>query len=519
MENKHKIASSDSHWCRPAVVCHYGNAVIITLLALYFFVIPFVIVSFSLTDPGLKGDGIPQFAFRVHRQLSPKYEKWARKRVASEQAEDMNIEDISGTEWPLFGSVFYLWATEALQEAWDKDKSCSRLAPNVYAKEAIEAATALVVDPSHAAWVKKHWGSEYLHRENVFYRMLIISAMTSYQKLLGKEEYMPLLRDQVETFSKELDVSPYGLLDDYPEQCYPTDVVAAIAAIKHADEVLGTDHSDFVRRSLRGFTGNLVDYTGLPPYSADARRGLVGQARGCSSQWLVMWAPQLWPETAKEWYSNFEEHFWQEWPLLVGFREFPKDTTQWDWHGDIDSGPVIAGFGPAASAFGIGAARANGRFDHAYPLGAELIALSWPLPNGTISIPRLLSNMSDAPYLGEASVLFSLTRTPAEGVQITKAGKLPYCVYLAMIFYLGVGSLFVLATVLGIRRWKKRISKEPIFLGKIQLVLWGILVVSGFAFGMFGNLPLGIPLLLLAQLLPRFEKKFVKQATQATGQE
>lgn len=77
----------------------------------------------------------------------------------------------------------------------------------------------------------------------------------------------------------------------------------------------------------------------------------------------------------------------------------------------------------------------------------------------------------------------------------------------------------MLATVLGIRRWRKRISKESIFLGKIQLVVWGILVISGFAFGMFGNLPLGILLILLAQLLPRFEKKLVKQAAQATGEE
>jgi hypothetical protein len=230
-----------------------------------------------------------------------------------------------------------------------------------------------------------------------------------------------------------------------------------------------------------------------------------------------MWAPELWPDTAKQWYSNFEEYFWQEWPLLVGFREFPKDATQWDWAGNIDSGPVIAGFGTAASAFGIGAARANGRFDHAYPLSAELISLSWPMPDGMMTIPRLLSNMSDAPYIGEAAVLFALTRTPAEGVRIIKGRKLPYCVYFMLVFYLGAGMLFVLATVLGIRWWRKQTCREPIFLGKTQLVMWTILVVLGFVLGMGGNVPLGIILILVAQLLPRFEKKLNRQGCPAEG--
>ena len=207
--------------------------------------------------------------------------------------------------------------------------------------------------------MKQHWGKEYLHRENVFYRMLLISAMTSYQRLLGDEKYQALLREQVETLSKELDESPYGLLDDYPGQCYPTDVVAAIAAIKRADAVLRTDHSDFVERSVRGFEGKLVDYTGLVPYKADSKTGTIGPARGCSNQWLTVWTPQLWPRYARDLYGNFEKHFWQERCALAGFREFAEATSHgaWSqWYVDVDSGPVIAGYGVSASAFGIGAA-------------------------------------------------------------------------------------------------------------------------------------------------------------------
>ncbi len=124
--------------------------------------------------------------------------------------------------------------------------------PRQYARGAIEAAAALVADPNHAGWVRQHWGDDYLKKENLFYRMLLISALTSYQKLLGDTRYEAPLRRQVESLAQELEDSPHGLLDDYPGQCYPIDIVPAIAAIRRADAVLGTDHSQFVARAVRG---------------------------------------------------------------------------------------------------------------------------------------------------------------------------------------------------------------------------------------------------------------------------
>ena len=133
-------------------ICRYGNTVIIIFLACYFFFMPLALTVYYLADPALKKGAVPKFAFHLHRRLSPKYERWARQRVASRKAERLDVEDIAGTEWPLFGSAFYLWATESLQQAWENDKSLSAVGPNVYAAGAVEAATALVTDPGHAAW-------------------------------------------------------------------------------------------------------------------------------------------------------------------------------------------------------------------------------------------------------------------------------------------------------------------------------------------------------------------------------
>lgn len=493
---------------KPGAVCSYGNAAMVVIIAVYLLIIPGLIVAYDLRDPALQGEGIPRCAFRWHRALSPKYERWARARIAAGAGAELAVHDISGTEWPLFGSVFYLWATESLQEAWERDHSLSPIAPREYARGAVEAAAALVADPDHATWVKTHWGEDYLHTENVFYRMLLISALTSRIKLLGGEKHKELLRDQVETLSRALDESPYGLLDDYPGQCYPTDVLGAVGAIKRADSVLGTDHSAFVQRAKRAFEGELLDITGLPPYAADPDFGeAIGPARGCGNSFMMLVAPELWPETAREWYSDYEKHFWQHRWTAVGFREFPKDMPNRNWYMDVDAGPVVAGHGFAACAFGVGAARANGRFDHAYPLSAEMLVMCWPLPHGTLAAPRILSNAAHAPYLGESAVIFNLTRQPVGNVSVRKGGRLPGFVYIVLCAYFAVGGLLIGAALLRLRRRVRRLTKETLPAGRLQLAMWAMLVFAGLVVCFALSAAVGLLILLCAEVLPRGWRK------------
>jgi hypothetical protein len=76
-----------------------------------------------------------------------------------------------------------------------------------------------------------------MHRQNVFFRSLIIAACTSHAKLIGDGRHLDLLRDQVESLAAALDASPHGVLEDYPGECYPIDVLAAIACIRRADHL------------------------------------------------------------------------------------------------------------------------------------------------------------------------------------------------------------------------------------------------------------------------------------------
>jgi hypothetical protein len=482
------------------------NAVLAALLAVVLLVYPSVRAGLNIRDPALQGPGIPQAAWRLERHLTPRYAAWAQKRVTLGRAGNLSTTDISGTEWPLFGSVFYLWAVENLQNAWEAGDHTAGMEPKVFCHDAVIAASDLVIDPAQTAWVQKHWGTNYLHHENVFYRMLIIAALTSRAKLLHDGAHLGLLRDQVETLSKELSEAKSGLLNDYPGECYPGDVMAAIACIRRADSVLGTDHAKFVNRAARGFTGPNSTQLKLPPYRARATTGApASEARGCANSYMCLTAPELWPTQAKAWFQFYENSFWQQRLGFSGFREFPMGSPNPDWKMDVDAGPIIDGFGVAANAFGVGAARRNGRFDLAYPLSAEMLATVWELPDGTLAVPRVLSNLSDAPMLGEAAVLWLLSVQPEKGFPVKAGGSIPTFVYIFLIGALLLGLWQIIASIdsfiEGVR------GPDPIVKArKLQIFLWVALMIGAIATTCVGYGLLGLVLLLAALFFPRVKK-------------
>src|SRR5215470_17573039 len=95
------------------------NSVAVIVLAAFFFVYPPFRALLDIRDPALRGPGTPKAAWRLFKNVTPRYAKWAEERIAQGRAEGLATTDISGTEWPLFGSVFYLWGVENLQSAWD----------------------------------------------------------------------------------------------------------------------------------------------------------------------------------------------------------------------------------------------------------------------------------------------------------------------------------------------------------------------------------------------------------------
>jgi hypothetical protein len=238
---------------------------------------------------------------------------------------------------------------------------------------------------------------------------------------------------------------------------------------------------------------------------------VIAVALGLS--FMLTWAPQLWPKTAQDWYARYTGQFWQEGLFFAGFREFPKDIdVGWLNMSDVDAGPVICGYGVAASAFGAGAARAMGRTDQAYKLAAEALVASWPLPDGTLLVPRVLSKVSDAPYLGEAATLFALTRTPVLQVQGSAKPSLPIIVPLGVFALLVLGAYEVAAAILKLRRWRRNDPRRYVPAPQFQALMWWILLGCAAVVGAAFSRWIALVFLLAALILPSQRKRSADEA-------
>jgi len=416
-------------------------------------------IAVALRDPALAGPAPAQQSWRWHRALTPAFAAWAQQRRGDPAVARLPLQDIAGTEWPLFGAVFYLRATENLDRAWAEAPHGPR--PAEYARAAIDAAADLLADPAQSGWVQRHWGADdYLRRENVFFRMLLIDALATQWRLTGRTPHATLLRTQVESFAAELAQSSTGLLADYPGQTFPADVAAAWHAIRRADPVLGTDHAGQMTAGLRAFRGALAPELGLPPYAWFGEGDPEPtEVRGCANAWLLHHAPFLWPAQARDWQQRHAGLFWQRGRWFAGYREFARGSGD-EWYADVDSGPVIAGLGTSATAFGLGAARSVAADAQAEAIALQMVALSWPLPNGRLLLPRLLSDASDAPLLGEAAIVYNLSQPAAPGftAEPVKERRVPWIVWLMLVVLLGMGGA---ALLLGGRRVRRALARSP----------------------------------------------------------
>ena len=77
--------------------------------------------------------------------------------------------------------------------------------------------------------------------------------------------------------------------------------------------------------------------------------------RGCATTWTVRYLAPVAPAAAEDQWERAKRHQLTRLGPLAGFREWPRGVQR---PADVDSGPIVMGVGAAATAFGMGAARA-----------------------------------------------------------------------------------------------------------------------------------------------------------------
>jgi hypothetical protein len=427
------------------------TAVIVSSLAVMLFIYPAIVITVALNDDTLRETGQSRLVPHWFKATARRYTSWADDYLETSYAASLYHDNVAATEWPMFGSVFFLVTADDLQAQGLIDASADPVA------DAIEKAARIVVSPDTATWVRTKWGDDYLERENVFYRMLLILGLASYERVTGDRQYRPLMSSQRKSLAGELEAASLYLGDDYPGECYPNDVLWAVAAIQRAAALEQTNHNELAERLIDVYDGPIKATEGLPAFQVDARSGRILQgARGCGNSGILPFAFELDPKTAAKWYDAYAAGFWKDNGWITGFTEEPLGSTQGFM--DVDSGPVLFELGSVASAFGIGASRAAGRLDHTVPLTLEAIACSWPTPFGFL-VPGLMGTLAaDSWPLGETALLFSMTRSIRSETVTPYQGGIPYAVCALLLLYAGLGAFFL---IMEIRALKRYLNTEP----------------------------------------------------------
>jgi hypothetical protein len=446
---------------------HLAVSAVVIVLALLLLIYPAITICIVVMDSKLRTAGECRLVPAWFKSAAGRYLSWANMYLDTNYGGSIQHDDIPATEWPMFGSAFFLVTAEDLQQRGQIDATQGTI------REAVDKAAEIIASPVTATWVKTKWGDGYLEKENVFYRMLLILGLSSYESITGDRRYHELMSSQRVALAQELTEAKFHLRDDYPNECYPADMLWAVAAIQRAarleDMWLGGTtgwsssarldkptvaplrHDELAASLIEAFDGPLKAPEGLPAFQASSRSGGILQgARGCGNSGILLFTTELDPAVAKQWYNAYEEKFWKDTGWIAGFTEMPRET-QSNFN-DVDSGPVVCGIGSVASAFGIGAAKTMGGFDHAAPLTMQAVACSWPTPFGFL-VPGLLGRLAVKSWsLGEVALLFSMTRPTYVDETIPFEGSVPWIVWIMLVAYAGTGIFLIWYEVRSCRR-------------------------------------------------------------------
>ena len=235
-----------------------------------------------------------------------------------------------------------------------------------------------------------------------------IALMLAARRLVEeKESYKEPLAERVTAMAERMRASPVLCAESYPDECWTFCNTIALAAIRMADVLDGTDHSQLLRDWVATARERLVEEKTGMLISGFTLHGRVLHGPEGTTIWAVSHFLQLIDEGfAADQYRRAKRELAR---TALGFgysREWPP-SWQGGWM-DIDSGPVLPVLGASASASGlacIGAA-AFGDADYLGDLMASLNLGGFPMQRDG-GLKFAASNQ-----VGDAVVLYAMTLGP-----------------------------------------------------------------------------------------------------------
>jgi hypothetical protein len=352
--------------------------------------------------------------------LSPKARALAARHLhlwtdAASREQEIRRMRASNAEWDFMGRSFLVWslANMGLREPASKPvylEVIDQIIDETLRIEEQEGIYFFLMPYAKARpFVRQPAHSLFLDGE--------IALMLAARRILQeKEEYQSLLSERVKAITGRLESSSNLVLESYPDECWMFDHAVALAAIRAADALDGTDHSALLARWLSMAKSKLLHReSGLLLTSFTTDLQPLDGPEG-STIWMVAHCLQLLDEEfARDQYRRARKELGE---TTLGFSYAREWPASWDGPADIDSGPIIPGFNISAGASGMAFIGATAFGDDRFTssLAATLDFAGFP----SRSQGRLKYCASN--QVGDAALLYATTLGPL-WEQIRQRGK------------------------------------------------------------------------------------------------
>jgi hypothetical protein len=225
---------------------------------------------------------------------------------------------------------------------------------------AIRRASEVILDPKTRAFGTEAWGSDALEHlddpDRDAWLGYVALALSVHREVDPKFPHTELHNKLISALRNRVEANPTGLFQTYPNETYPVDVSASIAAIAIHERLTKSPPDAFVETWLFHFRDRYLDEgTG---YLMQATNGTSsGTPRGSGTALAAYFLGFADRFTAQIMFDALRKDGDRD---LLGFstiREYPDGVSG---TGDIDSGPVIFGSSVSATGFTMASARRFG---------------------------------------------------------------------------------------------------------------------------------------------------------------
>jgi hypothetical protein len=217
--------------------------------------------------------------------------------------------------------------------------------------------------------VTRRFGDPGGVEHGVFYQGWRLLLAVEHTRLGASGDSAQQVQERARAILDAVAADPTGFAPSYPGARWPVDTVVALAAVARADVAVGVPgaRADLDRWLVRSAPVRAA-HAGLLPHQVSPAGDVLQGPRGTSASLIALFMPEIDPVGGAEHWAAFHAAFVTRVGGLVGVREYPHGTSG---HGDVDSGPLVAGVSLSASAVALAAARRAGAPELAAGLDRE----------------------------------------------------------------------------------------------------------------------------------------------------